>query len=237
MYSNWQQICRIVLLIILSTSPCGADSNRRDDKIEVITDFTYKMGHADSKEIAKALALFGAKLKAVDMAAKYLTHKGLLEHYQKKQGEIFCLATNEITSFTLEEKFYPEASSYYVKIKSEVKSTDFIKAQIKDLDREKEESGFSYSEEMEQHVAQVIDPGAELSRAYRYIRQEQWRIAIIYLNQLGKKYPSWGDVSLAKAVAFYGMDAIDKMADSLKDACALNNQTACSELESFFSTR
>ena len=33
------------------------------------------------------MALFGAENKAVVLAAKYLIHKGLLEHYGKKQGE------------------------------------------------------------------------------------------------------------------------------------------------------
>ena len=235
MLLNLKQISLILLLFIISTWPCRADDQKRDDTIRVITEFTYRPGDKDSKEKSRALALFGAKLKAVNLAAKYLTHKGVLEHYEKKQSEIFSLTTNEIQVSMIDEKFYQDINSYYVKIKSEVTSIDFIKAQIKDTELEKNESRFSYSEEMEQPVSKVINPGEELSRAYRYIRKEQWRISIIYLDHLEKKYPHWGDVFLAKAIAFYGMDDIDKMVDALKTACSLNNQEACNELLSFSS--
>jgi hypothetical protein len=203
--------------------------------IKVITGYTYRMGDKDSKEKSRALALFGAKLKAVNLAAKYLTHKGVLEHYGKKQSEIFCLATNEIKISIIDEKFDQDKKSYHFKIKSEVTSIDFIKAQIKDFELEKIESGFSYSEEMEQPVSNVINPGEELSRAYRYIMKEQWRISIIYLDRLQNKYPYWGEVFLAKAIAFYGMDDIDRMVEALETACSMNNQEACNELLSFSS--
>ncbi|UCE51817.1 MAG: hypothetical protein JSV31_21520 [Desulfobacterales bacterium] len=230
-----KQISLFLSLFIISTWPCGADDQKRDDTIKVITDYAYRMGDKDSKEKSRALGLFGAKLKAVNLAAKYLTHKGVLEHYEKKQSEIFCLTTNEIKVSIIDEKFYQDINSYYFEIKSEVKSIDFIKAQIKDSELEKNESSFSYSEEMEQPVSKIINPGEELSRAYRYIRKEQWRISIIYLDHLEKKYSHWGDVFLAKAIAFYGMDDIDKMVDALKTACSLNNQEACNELLSFSS--
>lgn len=231
-----KQISLVLLLFFVSTWPCVADDQNREDTIKVITDYTYRMGEKDSKKESRALALFGAKLKAVNLAAKYLTHKGVLEHFGKKQSELLCLSTNEIKVSIINEIFYQDIHSFYFKIESEVTSIDFIKAQIKDLELEKIESGFSYSEKMEQHVSKSINPGEELSRAYRYIRKEQWRISIIYLGHLEKKYPNWGEVFLAKAIAFYGMDDIDKMVDSLKKACSLNNPEACNELHSFSSS-
>jgi hypothetical protein len=234
-YLNLKKFSLVVLLVIMSTRPCVAGDQKEDDTIKVITEYSYRLEGKDKKEKARALALFGAKLKAVNLAAKYLIHKGLLEHYEKKQSEIFCLTTNEITVSMMDEKFDRETNSYAVKINSEITSLDFIKAQIKDLEFEKKESNFSYSQEMEQPVSKSIDPGKELSRAYRYIRQEQWRIAIIYLDHLEKKYPYWGDIFLAKAIAFYGMDDTVKMAEALKAACSLDNQEACNESLSFFS--
>jgi hypothetical protein len=215
--------------------PCAADEQKKDDTIKVITEYTYRTGDKDSKEKSRALALFGAKLKAVNLAAKYLTHKGVLEHYEKKQDEIFCLTTNQIQVSIIDEKFYQDTNSYYFKIKSELTIIDFIKAHIRDVELEKNESNFSYREEMEQPVSKIIDPGEELSRAYRYIRKEQWRISIIYLDHLEKKYPHWGDIFLAKAIAFYAMHQIDKMVEALKTSCSLNNQEACDELLSFSS--
>jgi hypothetical protein len=235
MSCSLKKISLLFLLVIISTRPCGAGDQKREDTIKVMTDFTYKMRNKDSKEKSRALGLFGAKLKAVNLAAKYLTHKGVLVHYEKKQSEIFCLTTNEIKVSIIDEKFYQDTNSYYVKIKSEVTSIDFIKAQIKDSEFDNNESSFSYGKEMEQPVSKIFNPGEELSRAYRYIRKEQWRISIIYLDHLEKKYPHWGEVFLAKAIAFFGMDEIDKMVDALKTACSLNNQEACNELLSFSS--
>jgi len=230
-----EQITVILLLFTVSPWLCAAEEAKRDDRISVIAEYTYRTIDRDSNEKSRALALFGAKLKAVNLAAKYLTHKGVLEHYEKRQGEIFCLTTNQIQISMIEERFYQDTNSYYVKIKAEVRSIDFIKAQIRDVHLEENESDFSYREEMEQPVSKTIDPGEELSRAYRYIRKEQWRISIIYLDHLEKKYPQWGDIYLAKAIAFYGMDQIDKMVDALKTACSLNKQEACNELQSFSS--
>ncbi len=232
---SFKKISLLVLLVLIFYIPCSANDKKKDDTIKVITEFNYRLGDEDSKEKSRALALFGAKLKAVNLAAKYLTHKGLLEHYENKQNEIFCLATNEIKVSIIDENFKKEINSYYVKINSEVTSVDFIKAQIKNLEFEKKESRFSYNEEMEQPVLAVIAPAEELSRAYRYIGNKQWRISIIYLNHLERKYPTWGDVFLAKAIAFYGMDAMVEMTKALKTACSLDNQEACNELQSFSS--
>ena len=235
MSRSLKQISLLFLLVIISTRPCGAGDQKREDTIKITTHFTYRMENKASKEKSRALGLFGAKIKAVNLAAKYLTHKGVLEHYEKKQSEVFCLTTNEIKVSIIDEKFYQDANTYYVKITSEVTIIDFIKAQIKDSELDKIESSFSYNKEMEQPVSKIINPGEELSRAYRYIRKEQWRISIIYLDHLERKYPHWGEVFLAKAIAFFGMDDIDKMVDALKTACSLNNQEACNELLSFSS--
>ncbi len=97
---------------------------------------------------------------------------------------------------------------------------------------EKNELKLSYAEEMGQNVAGAIDPGMELSRAYRHIRKRQWRLAIIYLDHLGKKYPNWGEIYLAKALGFYGQDDIQNMKDALKTACSLDNQEACNDFQS-----
>lgn len=219
------------LLTMASGIGLAADTPQ-DDSIKVTAEHTYSLGADDTAEKARALALFGAKLKAVRLAAKYLKHKGLLDRYEKNQNEIFCLATDEIAATLLEERFEAGNKTYYVKIRSDIASVDFIRAHIKDLEAEKREAHFPYNREMEQPVMADLDPGRELSRAYRYIRQKQWRIAIIYLDHLEKKYPAWGDLYQAKAIAFYGMNDEDRMVAALSKACALNNPEACQELQS-----
>jgi hypothetical protein len=211
---------------------CPAKEVKNSDSLEIITDFTYRIGSEDTKEKYKALGLYGAKIKAVELAAKYLTHKGLLENYGQRQKEIFCLAADELNATTVAEKYLEENNSYYLKIKTIAKSADFIRAEIRNLKLDEEEKNFSWQEEMEQYVYPEIDPALELSRAYRYIRKKHWRIAIIYLDHLEKKYPNWGEIFLAKAIGFYGMHEIGKMMDSLQTACSIGNQGACEDLKS-----
>jgi hypothetical protein len=223
----------IVLLTIFFSMlpPCVADNQNREDMVALFPEFKYPIGKGDSKEKSRALALFGAKLKAVAFSAKYLTHKGLLEHYGKKQNEIFCLTTREIHTEIIDEGIQETDKVYYVRIKAEINNSDFIKAEIKNLELEKNELKLTYAEEMGQYVIEGTDPGLELSRAYRHIRKAQWRLAIIYLDHLGKKYPNWSDLYLAKALAFYGQDEIEKMKDALKTACSLDNQEACNDFQ------
>jgi hypothetical protein len=86
---------------------------------------------------------------------------------------------------------------------------------------------FSLQEEMEPVVSSTIAPARELSRAYRYIRKHHWRMAIIYLDHLEKKYPHWGTLFLAKAMAYLGMHETDRAISALSSACYLGDQEAC----------
>jgi hypothetical protein len=222
----------LLLMVILAIPTlCFSKENKSDDTLTLITDFTYKIGSGDSKEKYEALALYGAKSKAVVLSAKYFTDKNLLENYGEKQREIFCLAANEVQATVIENKYFEPTKAYYIKIRSTPKITDFIKAEIKNAGLERKERNFSWQEEMEQYVYTSINPAQELSRAYRYIRKKQWRIAIIYLDHLEKKYPNWAELYLAKATGFYGMHDIVRMRDALKHSCSLGNQEACEDLE------
>jgi hypothetical protein len=107
----------------------------------------------------------------------------------------------------------------------------FVKAEIRNAALEKEEMQFSLQEEMEPVVPQAIDPAKDLSRAYRYVRKHHWRMAIIYLDHLEKKYPHWGALFYAKAMGFKGMHETEKAIASLSLACDLGNQDACMEIE------
>jgi hypothetical protein len=220
------------MVILVIPTPCFSKDDQSDDALTLITDFTYKIGLGDFKQKYEALALYGAKSKAVILSAEYLADKGLLENLGKKQKEIFCLAANEVQATIIDEKYFELNKTYYIKIRTTPKITDFIKAEIKNLDLEKKETNFSWQEEMDQYVYTTIDPAQELSRAYRFIRKRQWRIAIIYLDHLGKKYPHWAELYLAKGIGFYGMHDIERMRDALKTACSLGNREACEDLES-----
>jgi hypothetical protein len=233
MPSGIRPLLLLMVLFFVAARVGAAGEMNRDEVITVTAEFSYACGDKDSARKARALALYGARLKAVKVAAKYLTHKGLLEHYEKKENEIYCLAADEINISRQEEGYREGGKIYYAKITSAISNVDFIRAHIKDLAFDKEEAHFPYGKEMEQPVLKDIDPGQELSRAYRYIRKQEWRIAIIYLDHLEKKYPCWGDLYLAKAIAFYGINADPQMIEALRKACSFNNQEACNELQSF----
>jgi tetratricopeptide (TPR) repeat protein len=154
----------------------------------------------------------------------------LLEHYGPRQKEIFCLAADEIKPLQLKEDFGGGGRLYMVKATFEVATTDFIQAEILNLTLGQQEKKWSYGEEMEQQVDTDVAPAREMSRAYRYIRQKAFRIAIIYLHHLERKYPNWGEVYLAKAIALYAIHSEDEMTAAFERACALGNQEACEDL-------
>lgn len=223
--------CLLSVIFFFVPRYCLAENDKNDDTLEIVTDYTYKIGPGESPKKYDALGLFGAKYKAVVLAAKYLSHKGLLEPYGKKQKEIYCLAVDQLKSTVIEEKLIENGSAYYIKIKTKVNSIDFIRAEIKDLQLEKDEKNYSLQDKMEQQVSQSIDPAQELSRAYRYIRKMYWRIAVIYLDHLERKYPNWSEIYLAKAIAYFAMHEIQSMMDALKTSCSLGNREACEDME------
>ena len=225
--------CLLLAILLLAPTRCLSADNPGEPPLALTSECTYRIGSGDSKEISRALALYCARREAVIMAAKYFMHKGLLENYGPKQKEILCLAAGEIQAHIVAETHDPEARTYSVKIKTRPQITDFIKAEIKNLELEKQELQFSWQEEMEQHVYKSVDPGLEISRAYRYIRKKRWRIAIIYLNHLEKKYPNWQEIYSAKAISYYATNNMEAMMNALKTSCSLGNREACEDIQGF----
>ena len=102
---------------------------------------------------------------------------------------------------------------------------------MEDRKQEKEELEASYQEEMEQPVSEAIDPGRDIAKAYRLLREKKWRIAMIYLDHLEKKYPNWDSIYMAKAMTHYILNETVFMKKALGAACRLGNNTACSDLQ------
>lgn len=206
----------------------GSEASGR--QVQLVTDFSYSAGLGDTPETARALALYGAKHKAVVISAEHLADKGLLKDYEDRQMEVFCLVGDELQYSMIDRSLAEKSRTYTVKIKSSLSLEDFVKAEIRDAAFEKEEMHFSWQEEMEPAVSPIIAPAQELSRAYRYIRKKHWRRAIIYQDHLEKKYPYWGALFLAKAMAFLGMNATDRAITALSSSCSLGDQEACLKL-------
>ena len=220
------------LLVLLSTNGI-ASAGEANDIFKIETEGSYRMEAGSSVDLAKKVALFTAKRKAVDLAGRYLSRKNLIETYELNKDEIYSLAAREIQAEILEEKreTVGKASTYRLRIRSRIQASDFVKAEIEDNKQEKKEAKESYQEEMEQHISAEIDPGRDIAKAYRLLREKKWRIAMIYLNHLGKKYPNWDSIYMAKAITHYIFHEPVFMRNALNEACRLGNQTACDDLK------
>jgi hypothetical protein len=218
------------LLILFSIN--GVASAAEDDIFEIEAEGNYRMEAGASIDLAKKLALFTAKRKAVDLAGRYLSRKSLIKVYELNRDEIYSLAAREIEAEILEEKqeTIEKTSTYRVRIRAHVQASDFVKAEMEDTKQEKRAAQESYREEMEQHISAEIDPGRDIAKAYRLLREKKWRITMIYLNHLEKKYPNWGDVYMAKAITHYILHEPVFMKKALNEACRLGHQTACDDL-------
>ncbi|MDH3829223.1 MAG: hypothetical protein OET21_17500 [Desulfobacterales bacterium] len=222
----------IVALLVLFSINGGALA-ARDDIFEIEAEGSYRMEASSSLDLAKKLALFTAKRKAVDLAGRYLSRRSLIEVYELNRDEIYSLAARGIEAQILEEKRQTvgKASTYRVRIRARVQASDFIRAEMEDTKQEKKEAKESYQEEMEQPISAEIDPGRDIAKAYRLLRERKWRIAMIYLNHLEKKYPNWDSIYMAKAIAHYILHEPVFMKKALNEACRLGNQMACDDFK------
>jgi hypothetical protein len=225
---------KIILSALLLFIPiCGVASATTDNVFEIEAEGSYPMEEGTSIDLAKKMALYSAKRKAVDLAGRYLSRKSLIEVYELNRDEIYSLAAREIETEILEEKGQKVGKilTYWARIRARIQPSDFVKAEMEDTRREKKEANESFSEEMEQPVSAEIDPGIDISKVYRLLREKKWRIAMIYLNHLEKKYPNWAEIYMAKALLYYIFHEPVFMKQALSEACRLGNNTACDDLK------
>jgi len=230
---GWEVMLKIILGALLLFFPInGVASAAEGDIFEIETGGNYRMEAGSSVELAKKVALFTAKRKAADLAGKYLSRKSLIKVYELNREEIYSLAAREIEAKILKEnrQTVGKISTYHVRIRATVQASDFIKAEMADTKEKKKEAKESYQEEMEQHISTEIDPGRDIAKAYRLLREKKWRIALIYLNHLEKKYPNWDSIYVAKALNHYILHEPLLMRKALNKACRLGNQIACDDL-------
>ena len=222
-------LCALFLFFAI----CGVTSSATEEEaIEVDIEGRYPITDRISVGLAKKMALYSARKKAVDLAGRYLSHKRLIERYGVNRDEIYSLATNEIETEIVEQKRLSEGgtSTYKVRIKARVRPSDFVNASLKDAKENEKDDSVSYQAEMEQPVSAEINPGKDISHAYRLLRKSEWRMAMIYLNHLDKKYPNWAEIHMAKALIYYIHHKPASMKRALGEACRLGNKTACEDL-------
>ena len=227
-----QTMIWVIFLIFLSASGFSQDSsNNTTIELESEGICLYKKG--DSKHITKKLARFSAKKSAVELAGKYFKRKKLIEPYEHKKDEVYCLLGDEINEDIIKETWASTGaiSKYFVRIRVKITPVDFIRAEIANLQYEKKEAKITLRKKMEPVISKKIEPGHDLSHAYRLLRKSQWRAAVIYLDRLEMKYPNLGEIHLAKSIAYYAMHEVEAMKMSLENACNLGTEEACDDLK------
>ena len=223
----------IISILLLGFSNVTFAQNLADNAIEVEANGSYLMRDGNSKQLARQVALFEAKKSALETAGKYLTHKSLIPFYDMKKEEIYSLAARETHGEILEERWEPigKTNKCLIRIRAKVQISDFIKAGIQNQKLEKEDEKESLLEKMDPVLSKEIDPGKDIAKAYRLLRKREWRMAVIYLDHLEKKYPNWGNIYMAKAIAFYPLHAPLEMKKALEMACRLGKNGACDDLK------
>jgi hypothetical protein len=222
----------IALVFVFFTVTCIAGA-ADDDIFEIETEGSCLVAPGASVDLAKTIAFFNARRRAVDVAGRYLSRKNLIETYELNRDEIYSLAAREIHAELIEEhqERTGNETTYRLRILSRVQASDFVKAELEDNRQKKKELKESYLEEMEQPITAEIDPGMDIAKAYRLLREKKWRITMIYLNHLQKKYPNWDRIYMAKALIHYLLHEPEFMEKALIEACRLKNTAACDDLK------
>ncbi len=223
----------VLLCILLACFPTSALSENQADTFQMVSSARFAPPKDGAKAEAEAIALFTAKRRAVETAGRYLKGKHRLWFAEKKSQEVFDLTAEKISFKVLEEEWTESADeeSYRVKIAATVELADFIEAENENSEYEEKERRKSLRQFMEPTIDDALRPGRDLAEAYRLIRLEKQRPAVIFLDRLERKYPGWSELFMAKAFAYYTLDEIPQMHDALSEACGLGNETACRDIE------
>ena len=221
----------MVVIVSLNTGTVWSSLSTGDRQMKLVTGFSYTAGTDESPETALALPIYGAKHKAVVIAARQLADEGLVNDDVERQMAIFCLVADAMQFRLIEQSIDPVNRTYTVEIQSLLSLSDYVRAEIRNESLGKEEMHFSLKEEIEPAVSPAIAPALELSRAYRYISNQHWRMAIIYVDHLEEKYPHWSAPHLAKATAYFGMHEKERALNELALACYLGSQEACLRID------
>ena len=228
-------ICMMtVVTLLLISGHLRWAQGLEEDSLEVVAEGKFQAQAGTPKKLARQIALFEAKKKAVESAGRYLAGKHLVLSYEQKKEEIYSLVATKIHSNVIAENVESSGNTFifHIRIRTVIHSSDYIEADILDKQMEIKEANESLKEELEPEITAKIEPGVDISAAYRLLRKEKLRPAMIYLNRLEKKYPNWSAIYMAKAMGFYLLHDPSNMKKELKRACAAENALACDDLKS-----
>jgi tetratricopeptide (TPR) repeat protein len=219
--------------MVLLMGACAAMSVSGDDAVTLTieTEGSYTLVAGDSIQLARELAVFYAVRKAAEKAADQFMQQGLIQFVDRDKNELVNLVADSLGTELVEDQYIEKGDTvtYRVQTRTVVMLSDFIEAQLVSLRLGAQEDKEDYRHEMEPQVQVPLRPGLALARAYRLLRKQELRMAIIYLDRLADAYPNWWEIYDLKAIAFRLSNQPDRMLEALRKACALGSPTACAE--------
>jgi hypothetical protein len=225
----------VALMMPICGIAAGSAATLPVPSFELETEGTFVMRAGDTEAVAKALALFDAKRKAVEAAYRYFSRKELTGFYGKETDEIIDLAADNLRYQVLHDTWVPSksGSAYSVKIRVAVRPSDIIEAERENLQLESREDHLSFRELMEPAIDPDTPAGHELAKAHRLFRTRSPRAGIIYLDKLERQFPSWSEIFESKAMGYYLLHEPSQMTGALEKACQLGSRKACDDLKMF----
>ena len=227
-------IALLLAAVALAGTPAAGNAGA-DDAVTLSfeTQASYALGSRASRAEARSQALFRAGRKAAYLAADRFEGRRLIQFADKDRKELVHLVADALNPELLDDRCRKEdnATVCTVRVRTVVRLSDFIDAQLTSLRLGAEEDGEDYRHEMEPSVPVPVRPGPALAKAYRLIDKKELRMAIIYLDRLADRYPAWWEIYEIKALALRLQDQPARMLEALRKACELGSPTACAELK------
>ena len=189
-----------LLIGVLAVSTAGADDAVT---LSVDTEASYTPSAVGTILSNRDLALFRSRRQAADKAADQFVRRRLIQFADRDKEELVLLVADQLVGKVRENCCRPdeEQVTCMVRLHAVVRLSDFIDAQLASLQLTEDEAHADYREEMEPGAATPLKPGHLLARAYRLIDREEPRIAIIYLDNLIRRYPMWRELYEVKSMA------------------------------------
>ncbi len=220
-----------ILGMVLLTGACPALSVSADDAVTLTieTEGSYTLVAGDSIQLAQELPKFYAVRKAAEKAADQFVQQGLIQFVDRDKNELVNLVADSLSTELVEDQCIENGHTPTCRVRARtvVMLSDFIEAQLVSLRLNTREDKESYRDEMEPQVQAPLRPGLALAKAYRLLRKQELRMAIIYLDRLADSYPNWWEIYDLKAIAFRLSNQPDRMLESLRKACKLGSPTSC----------
>ena len=203
---------------VLAPPPASADDAVT---LSVDTEAAYTPSTADAILSNRDLALFRARRRAAERAADQFVQRRLIQFVDRDKDELVLLVSDQLEGEVQENCCRPagDDATCTLRLHTVVRLSDFIDAQLTSLQLTREEDHAGYREEMEPPVPTPLKPGHLLAKAYRLIDRQQPRLAVIYLDNLTFRFPTWREPYEVKAMALHMQNRSAEAAAVLRKAC------------------